>query len=109
MSIKGERQARLTALHIRLQALESVFGYEERPLHRAVITSKIVRHVGSDQRFGLGSGSSASARRLWVRSFWRHVEVNNVDTRIKSQSGRHRRSRRVRLLGNLFAFLLWKR
>ena len=40
MSIKGEQQARLTALHIRLQALESAFGYEERPLHRAVMTPK---------------------------------------------------------------------
>jgi hypothetical protein len=40
MSIKGEQQARLTALHVWLQALESVFGYEERALHRAVMTPK---------------------------------------------------------------------
>jgi hypothetical protein len=40
MSIKGEQQARVTALHIRLKALESAFGYEERPLHRAVMTPK---------------------------------------------------------------------
>ena len=29
MSIKGEQQARLTALYIWLQALESAIGYEE--------------------------------------------------------------------------------
>jgi hypothetical protein len=40
MSIKGEQQARLTALYIWLQALESAFGYEERPLHRSIMTPK---------------------------------------------------------------------
>jgi hypothetical protein len=40
MSIKGEQQACLTALHFRLQALESAFGYEERPLDRAVMSPK---------------------------------------------------------------------
>ena len=35
-----QQQARLTALYIRLQAVESVLGYKERPLHRPVMTPK---------------------------------------------------------------------
>ena len=66
MSIKGEQQARLTALHIRLQAFESILGYEERPLHRAVMTPKSYGTSGRIKEFGLGSGSSASARRLFT-------------------------------------------
>jgi len=59
VSIKGEQQARLTALHIRLQALESVFGYKERPLHRPVMTPK---PHGTSGRIG-------SKDRLWFGKF----------------------------------------
>src|ERR1700722_1729661 len=38
VSIEGEQQARLMVVHVRLQPLERVFGYKERPLHRAIMT-----------------------------------------------------------------------
>ena len=91
-------------------APRSVAGAPSESTRRAVMTPKIVRHLGSDQRFGLGSRSSASARRFvtrceshseWLverarmlacalhdavsRSTWTH--------RIKNQSGRRRGSR----------------
>ncbi len=72
---------------------------------------KIVRHLGSDQRFGLGSRSSASARRFFTRCESHHSEwlverprmlacaLHDVVSRstwthrIKNQSGRRRGSR----------------
>ena len=95
MSIKGEQQARLTALQFRLQALESAFGYEERPLHRAVMTPKSYGTSGRIKdrlefgKFSIGQAARCALFGVMSRSTtWTH--------RIKSQSGRHRRSRRVR-------------
>src|SRR6266568_5666574 len=40
ISIKGEKQTCLVARHIRLEPFERIFGYKERPLHRAVMSPK---------------------------------------------------------------------
>ena len=62
MSIKGEQQARLTALYIWLQALESAFGYEERPLHRSIMTPKSYGTSGRIKiRLGFGKFSIGRA------------------------------------------------
>jgi len=46
MSIKGEQQALFIALDARLQLFERVFGYKERPLHRAVVSPEPDRTSG---------------------------------------------------------------
>jgi hypothetical protein len=40
MVIKGAKYARLVVSHVRLQPLEGVFSYKERPLHRTVMPPK---------------------------------------------------------------------
>src|SRR5438477_7270620 len=40
ISIKGEKQTCLVGQRIRLESFERIFGYKERPLHRAVMSPK---------------------------------------------------------------------
>ena len=92
-------------------ALHLVAGAPSESTRSRCHDPKIVRHLGSDQRFGLGSRSSASARRFFTRCESHHsewlverprmlacalhdaVSRSTWTHRIKDQSGRRRGSR----------------